>query len=210
MGMNATAKIDSDTASTSPAIQQLPTITLTICLTVALPCLNAVHAQSTANAQAAASTAASAASAPGLTQAQWQFKMKSLKKKPRIGALGVFESQQFGLQSVKDGKIAWPLGTLAQEVYYEEVFEGIDYLAVEGASGFSRLEGWRKSGAKQMVITVRNPAAKDERRRSWEMPLSEFPLVIAIPPRLSERLIQNDQAKGLDLQGLAREALKRP
>ncbi|WP_133239999.1 hypothetical protein [Limnohabitans planktonicus] len=144
------------------------------------------------------------------SDAQWQFKMKSLKKKPRIGALGVFESQQFGLQSVKDGKIAWPLGTLAQEVYYEEVFEGIDYLAVEGASGFSRLEGWRKSGAKQMVITVRNPAAKDERRRSWEMPLSEFPLVIAIPPRLSERLIQNDQAKGLDLQGLAREALKRP
>ncbi|WP_090139668.1 hypothetical protein [Limnohabitans sp. DM1] len=144
------------------------------------------------------------------SDAQWQFMMKSLKKKPRIGALGVFESQQFGLQSVKGGKIAWPLGTLAQEVYYEEAFEGIDYLAVEGASGFSRLEGWRKSGAKQMVITVRNPAAKDERRRSWEMPLSEFPLVITIPPRLSERLIQNDQAKGLDLQGLAREALKRP
>jgi hypothetical protein len=141
---------------------------------------------------------------------QWQFMMKSLKNKPRLGALGVFESQQFGLQSVKDGKIAWPLGTLAQEVYYEEVFEGIDYLAVEGASGFSRLEGWRKSGAKQMVITVRNPAAKDERRRSWEMPLSEFPLVITLPARLSERLIQNDQAKGLDLQGLAREALKLP
>jgi hypothetical protein len=305
---------------------------LLLSLTVALPCLNAVHAQSTANAQAAASTAASAASAPGLTQAQvktqyencpsghytgprpgkarytkdpwlwvvtpefarkfcmppefvsselqgaeaiaykmvqnqdeevcgwgdnpdvcrrasehrfeiyykngtipkerdvpyfqtarapsrkllavtdqeWRYGTQSVRKKPRLGAIGVFELQQFGLQSVKDGKIAWPLGTLYQDNYYEEAFEGIDYLAVEGASGFSRLEGWRKSGAKQMVITVRNPAAKDERRRSWEMPLSEFPLVITIPVRLSERLIQNDQAKGLDLQGLAREALKRP
>ncbi|PVE42964.1 hypothetical protein [Limnohabitans planktonicus] len=302
---------------------------LLLSLTVALPCLNAVHAQSTANAQAAASTAASAASAPGLTQAQvkaqyencpsghytgprpgkarytkdpwlwvvtpefarkfcmppefvsselqgaeaiaykmvqnqdeevcgwgdnpdvcrrasehrfeiyykngtipkdidapyfhaartpstkllassdaqWQFKMKSLKKKPRIGALGVFESQQFGLQSVKGGKIAWPLGTLAQEVYYEEAFEGIDYLAVEGASGFSRLEGWRKSGAKQMVITAQK--LNDPRKYS-QTPMNEFALVITLPTRLSERLIQNDQAKGLDLQGLAREALKLP
>ncbi len=143
----------------------------------------------------------------GVSDGEWKFKMQSVKKKPRLGAIGVFESQQFGLQSVKDGKIAWPLGTLAQEVYYEEVFEGIDYLAVEGASGFSRLEGWRKSGAKQMVITAQK--LNDPRKYS-QTPMNEFALVITIPARLSERLIQNDQAKGLDLQGLAREALKLP
>lgn len=144
------------------------------------------------------------------SESEWKFSRKNLRDKPRIGALAVFESQQFGLQAIKEGKIAWPLGTLYQASYYEEVFQGLDVVDLEGASGFSRLEGWRKSGAKQMVITVRNPAAKDERRRSWEMPLSEFPLVITLPTRLAERLIQNDQAKGLDLQGLAREALKLP
>lgn len=139
------------------------------------------------------------------SNAQWQYMRKSLKSKPRLGAMGVFESQQFGLQSVANGKIAWPLGTLAQQVYYEEVFEGIDYLALEGASGFSRLEGWRKSGARQMVITAQKLG--DQRRYS-QTPMNEFALVITLPSKLSERLIENDQARGLNLEGLAREAFK--
>lgn len=141
----------------------------------------------------------------GVSDQERKFKMQSVRKKPRVGAMGVFESQQFGLQSVANGKIAWPLGTLAQQVYYEEVFEGIDYLALEGASGFSRLEGWRKSGARQMVITAQKLG--DQRRYS-QTPMNEFALVITLPTQLSERLIENDQTRGLDLQGLAREALK--
>lgn len=141
----------------------------------------------------------------GVSDQERKFKMQSVRKKPRVGAMGVFESQQFGLQSVANGKIAWPLGTLAQQVYYEEVFEGIDYLALEGASGFSRLEGWRKSGARQMVITAQKLG--DQRRYS-QTPMNEFALVITLPSKLSERLIENDQARGLNLGGLAREAFK--
>ena len=94
---------------------------------------------------------------------------------------------------------------MAQQVYYEEAFEGIDYLAVEGASGFSRLEGWRQSGARQMVVTAQKLG--DQRRYS-QTPMNEFALVITLPAKLSERLIENDQARGLNLEGLARDALK--
>jgi len=130
-------------------------------------------------------------------------KLKSVKVKPRIGALGPFEATQFGLQSVKDGKIAWPLGTLGQEIYYEDIFEGIDYLAVEGASGFSRLEGWIKSGARKIVISVRRPGNSGDQRKSHEMPLGDLVLVIELPQSLADRVIANDQARGMNLKALA-------
>ena len=139
------------------------------------------------------------------SDAEWNFSKKSLRTKPRVGALGVFENQQFGLQSIKDGKIAWPLGTLYQTSYCEEVFQELDVVTLEGASGFSRLEGWRKSGAGQMVITAQKLG--DQRRYS-QTPMNEFALVITLPSKLSERLIENDQARGLNLEGLAREAFK--
>ena len=77
-----------------------------------------------------------------VTEKQRVAKMKSIKTKPRTGALGPFETTQFGLEALRDGKVAWPLGGLGQQIYYEDIFEGIDYLALEGASGFSRQEGW--------------------------------------------------------------------
>ncbi len=138
----------------------------------------------------------------------FQAKLKSVKTKPRVGALGPFYSQQFGLQSIADGKIAWPLGTLGPEIYYEDIYEGIDYLALEGASGFSRLEGWIKSGAKKFVITVRKDSGGDySKRRSYEMPLSDFALVIDLPQSMVDRIIANDQARGLNLKAMAQQAM---
>ena len=131
-------------------------------------------------------------------------KMKSIKSKPRVGALGPFYSQQFGLQSIADGKIAWPLGTLSPEIYYEDLFEGIDYLALEGASGFSRLEGWIKSGAKKFAITAQR--LKDDRKYS-QTPLNEFALIIELPQAMTDRIIANDQARGINLKAMAQQAM---
>lgn len=141
------------------------------------------------------------------TDKEWNSSIRSAKTKPRLGALGAFDSQQFGLQSIAEGKIAWPLGTLGQEIYYEDIFVGIDYLAVEGASGFSRLEGWIKSGARKLVISARKPNTPGDTRRSYEMPLSDFALIIELPQFMTDRIIANDQARGINLKAMAQQAL---
>lgn len=142
------------------------------------------------------------------TEREWAFKAKSLKTKPRVGALGPFDSQQFGLQSVDNGKIAWTLGTLTSWIYYEEVFNGIDYLAVEGASGFSRQDGWIKSKARRLVISARKLTNPTDTRRSLEIPLRDFALIIELPQSMAEQIITNDVARGVNLKAMAQEAMK--
>lgn len=143
------------------------------------------------------------------TQKEMSAKIKSLKTKPRVGALGPFYSQQFGLQSISGGKIAWPLGGLGPQVYYEEVFEGIDFLALEGGTGFTRLEGWIKSGARKIAMTVRKDSGEDiNKPRAFRMQLSEFALVIEIPQSLADIVIATDQSRGVDLKAQAQQVLQ--
>ncbi len=142
------------------------------------------------------------------TEREWASKAKSLKTKPRVGALSPFYGQQFGLQSVSNGKIAWPLGTLSPWIYYEEVFNGIDYLAVEGASGFSREDGWVKSNAKKLIISARKPTDPNDRRGALETPLHDFALIIELPQSMADRVIANDLARGINLKAMAQEAMK--
>ena len=142
-------------------------------------------------------------------QIEMTAKMKSIKTKPRLGAISPFFSQQFGLQSVNNGKIAWPLGGLGVEVYYEDVFDGIDFLAIEGGTGFSRLEGWIKSGARKMAITVRKDSGGDySKPRTISMQLNEFALVIEIPQSLADKVISTDQSRGVDLRAQAQQVLQ--
>lgn len=139
-----------------------------------------------------------------LSEAAFDITWKSTKTKPRTGALGPFESQAFGLEAVAENKIAWPLGALSPEIYYEESFQGIDYLAVEGASGFSRQEGWIKSGSRKFVISVNK--LKDN-RRSYQKPLSEHALVIELPQSMTDQIIANDQSRGINLKAMAQQAM---
>ncbi len=145
-----------------------------------------------------------------ITQSEkgFQAKLKSVKTKPRLGAIGPFFSQQFGLESVADGKIVWPLGTLYPSNYYEDVFEGIDYLALEGASGFSRNENWIKLGTKKFAIVVRKDSGGDvSKPRTHMMPLADFALVIELPQSMADRIIANDQARGINFKAMAQQAL---
>ena len=134
--------------------------------------------------------------------------MRILKTKPRVGALGPFYSQQFGLQAIAKEKIAWPLGTLGPEIYYEDIFEGIDYLALEGASGFSRLDGWIKTGATKFSISVRKNSGDNDWRRAYDIPLSDFAIVIELPASMAAQIIATDQTRGMNLKAMAQQAME--
>jgi hypothetical protein len=141
-----------------------------------------------------------------ITQSEkgFQAKLKSVKTKPRVGAIGPFYSQQFGLQSVADGKIAWPLDGLGPVIYYEDIFEGIDFLTLEGGSGFSRNDNWVKTGARKFVISAHKP---NDPRKFSKTPLEEFALIIELPQSMTDRIIANDQARGINLKAMAQQAL---
>lgn len=142
------------------------------------------------------------------SEKEWSTSMKSLKTKPRVGAINPFYSQQFGLEAISGGTIAWPLGGLGSQVYYEDAFDGIDVLALEGGSGFSRLEGWIKSGARKMVITVRKDSGEKDFRRATTVPLSDYALVIEIPQVVADKVIATDQSRGVDRKAQAQQLLQ--
>ena len=80
----------------------------------------------------------------------------------RPGAASAHANGQFGLMSVRGNAFAWPLGSMYPALYFQEAFMGLDVIALEGASGFSKNQNWIKHGSRELVITVRkvpDPAA---------------------------------------------------
>lgn len=125
----------------------------------------------------------------------------------RPGTVGVFSIHQFGLLSVRNNRLDRPLGGIFLRTYFQEVFPGLDFIALEGGSGFTRDVSWIKNGSRQFVITARKAPDPSPSKYENRMSFDEFSLVIALPTRISESMIKNDQAKGIDVIGLARRAL---
>ena len=124
--------------------------------------------------------------------------------KPRLGAVGPFETSQFGLNGFRDGKVVWPIATLYAELYYEELFGGIDYLAVQGLTGRftnSRMEALE---VKRFFIVVRRPGdGKNSDGRS----VDEFAHVIELPERFTDQVQTADKTRGLNIEELGKRAL---
>ncbi len=122
------------------------------------------------------------------TQREMSAKSISLRDKPRVGALGPFESGKFAVLSF-GAKGQLPLGTVTQEIYYEEVFQGIDYVALEMDTGFSHASNWKTEGTKDIAIATFKPGKKVA---GWQVPRSDYETEMRLPARMVEALIRND------------------
>lgn len=125
----------------------------------------------------------------------------------RPGAASAHANGQFGLMSVRGEAFAWPLGSIYPALYFQEAFTGLDVIGLEGASGFSRNQNWIKHGSRELVITVRKVPDPAAGMRTDQLSFDQLALLIRLPASISEQVIRNDQAKGIDLQGMARRAL---
>ena len=123
---------------------------------------------------------------------------------PRVGALDVFESQQVGLQGVKDGKIIWPITTLYTQIYFRELFDGIDYMAFHGLTGFWNLPRMEKEAVQDFVISFRH--LKDEKKNDGK-DLKELAHVITLPKAFADKLRAIDKAPGMGIEELGKRAL---
>ncbi|WP_411885839.1 hypothetical protein [Polaromonas sp. YR568] len=141
------------------------------------------------------------------TRKDLEHSIKARQAKPKYGALDPFFRDQFGLQSIKGDKITWPLATLIPWIYGEELFQGIDYLALEGDPGFSRTVSWAGSGTRKMAITVRKPGTTHE---PLGMLLSDFALTIELPQSMADRIVANDRGPGSHPKGFKSGAKNKP
>lgn len=132
------------------------------------------------------------------------FGTRRAKEKPRPGALGVYE-ESFGVLALDPKKGSLPLGGTLTLIYYEEAFEGLDYVAFELMSGFTRLRDWPKGGVRQMAIVM---SKSGDKRAHYKTPLGDFEVVMPLPARMADAMTSNDIVSGNDLVGLAKNALQ--
>lgn len=136
-----------------------------------------------------------------------QAAMARAKSSPRTGALSVFESQQVGLQGVKNGKIAWPITTLYLKTYFREVYEGLDYMAFHGQTGLLNKPRMEREGIQDFVIGF--DRLKDTNKSDGK-DLRELAHVITLPRSFSDKVRARDKASGMSMEELGKRALGIP
>jgi len=124
----------------------------------------------------------------------------------RPGLEGKFEHSAFGLNGVKDGKIAWPIVTLGQWLYVEEMLPGLNLLVLEGSTGHFRNPRMEAQDIRDFVIVMRG---RGDQRKSDDRRLGEFAHVIFLPRWFSDKVREADKSRGTNWEELVRRALTR-
>ena len=100
--------------------------------------------------------------------------------------------------------MVWPIATLYAELYYEELFAGIDYLAVQGLTGRFTNPRMEALEVKRFFIVVRRLRdGKNSDGRS----VDEFAHVIELPERFTDQVRAADKTRGLNIEELGKRAL---
>ena len=142
-----------------------------------------------------------------MTKQEMKAATDTTKNFPRPGTLNVFESQQVGLHGVKEGKIAWPITTLYSQLYFREVFEGIDYMAFHGQTGLLNRPRMEKEGIQDFVIAFNH--LKDTNKSDGK-DLKDLAHVITLPRSFSDKIRVRDKAPGMSMEELGKRALGIP
>ena len=85
--------------------------------------------------------------------------------KPRLGALGPFETSQFGLNGFRDGKVVWPIATLYAELYYEEALVESTTSLSRDSPGASPTHAWAGVGGEALFHRRSSAWRWQEQRR---------------------------------------------
>jgi hypothetical protein len=141
------------------------------------------------------------------TNADKRSAILSNEKYPKIGAKSVFESQQVGLVGIKNGKIAWPITTLYSQIYFRELYEGIDYMAFHGQTGMFSNPRMEKQGIQDFIISFDH--LKDTKKSDGK-DLKDLAHVITLPRSFSDKIRARDKAPGMGMEELGRRALGMP
>jgi hypothetical protein len=139
----------------------------------------------------------------------WKPKPKGYVREIIPGLTPHFEPSQIGISGIKDGIVAWPVVQLYQKTYFANIRKDLDYYAFEGSTGFFGNPGIKQNNVKQFVIEFLKLDYKLPHTLQ-NLPISEFAYIIDLPQAFTDKVIEAERTKGLDLPALAREAFKIP
>lgn len=143
----------------------------------------------------------------GISQAEWHAVDDRIKKGGvEPGLRAPFEGQQVGLHGVKDGVIVWPITSLGQQTHYGGIFEGIDYYAFEGLTGFFENPGIKKNKVTRFFINFAKLGEKGMTNKG--VLLADKAHTIELPEAFTDAVVDADLTKGRNVRAQLDQAFK--
>lgn len=109
-----------------------------------------------------------------------------------------------GLEGVKDGKVAWPIVELYTQTHFGGIFEGIDYYAFEGSTGFFENPGIKQNNVRRFFITFARPERDKSKPRTGQS-LSEYAYHIELPEAFTNQVSEADRTRGMNVGALLKD-----
>ncbi len=128
-----------------------------------------------------------------------QARLKAGQVPAGASGVSVFESSQFFLSTVADGKTEIRLGGMYLRTFFEGILDGLDYLAVYGQLGFTQRSIWKgRTSQQDLYFLIDHLRRPDERRLSWAESIAPrevgtFVFALKIPKRIEAAMIAEDQ-----------------
>lgn len=140
------------------------------------------------------------------TPSEQEARFRYFRRHPELALKPHFEGQQVGLHGVKDGVVVWPIVSLYQQTHFGSVFEGIDYYAFEGSTGFFENPGIKQNNVSRFFIDVAKLG--DKRTSNRGAPLTDFAHVIELPKPFTDQVAKADRTRGRNVRAQLQEAFK--
>jgi hypothetical protein len=140
------------------------------------------------------------------TSAEQDARLRLLKVRPDPALKPPLEVQQVGLHGVKDGVIVWPITSLGLETYFAAVFEGNDYYAFEGLTGFFENPGIKKNNVTRFFINFAKLGEKGMTNKG--VLLSDKAHTIELPEAFTDAVVDADLTKGRNVRAQLDQAFK--
>lgn len=141
----------------------------------------------------------------GNTPSQWEFLRAQTRRKPEPALKPHFVGQQLGLVGVKDNKVAWSIVALYEQTHFGGIFEGIDYYAFEGSTGFFENPGIKQNNVTRFSVLFDHLVSN--KAKFHGKALSEFAHAIELPEAFTNKISEADRTRGRNVVDLARRAL---
>lgn len=142
------------------------------------------------------------------TQSEQEARFRYVRTRPEAALKPHFEPQQVGLHGVKNGVIVWPIVSLSLETHFGGVFEGIDYYAFEGSTGFFENPGIKQNNVTRFFIDF--ATLGDKRMSNSNVPLSEKAYTIELPEAFTNQIAEADRTRSGNARALLRDAFQLP
>lgn len=110
-----------------------------------------------------------------------------------------------GLEGVKDGNVVWPIVELYTQTHFGGIFEGIDYYAFEGSTGFFENPGIKQNNVTRFFITFARPERDKTKPRTGQS-LSDYAHHIELPEAFTNPIAEADRTRGMKVRSLLKDA----